>query len=334
MNWDVVGIGNALMDALVVVDDDQVITELGLIRGTMHPVSHDRWTEIYERFRKHKTVFDSGGSCANTIATVGLLGARALYRGQVGDDQMGAMYRAKMEDACGHHAITHTSGFATGKCLSIISRRDAERTMLTDLGASVHLDQVGPDFVAALRSTRIAHFTGYTMLDSPIRQPALTSMKLASDAGALVSFDAADPFVVLQQRDLLWSVLEEYADIAFLNAEEAHVLTHQEPIRAARTVAERANVGTVVVKLGGKGSVVFHDGEEHPVGIRRVDAVDTTGAGDAYAGGFLYGLVQGWPISKCGALAAASAALTVSQIGAVAKDRAALAALLAEISEA
>lgn len=332
MGWEVAGLGNALIDALVVLEDDALIEELGLVRGTMHPVDHERWQEVYERIRRHKVTFDSGGSCANAIAAAGFLGARSLYCGQVGDDQMGRMYADRLEDACGQHALHFTDEHPTGKCLSIISGTDAERTMLTHLGAAVSLPHLG-EFGKALDDTRIAHFTGYTLLDGPMRHVAMEAMYRAHQAGALISIDAADPFVVMEIRETLWNLLEEYASLVFLNAEEARVLTSRKPEEAAYEVAERAGVETVVVKLGGRGSLVLCDGETTRVGIRPVDAVDTTGAGDAYAGGFLYGLIQGWGAADCARLATSVAGLTVAQIGAVVKNREALADLIREVRE-
>lgn len=331
MSYEIAGIGNALVDALVVVDNDDVLHELGLVRGTMHPVDHDRWTAAYERLRHFKVTFESGGSCPNTIATAALLGAKTLYCGQVGDDQMGQQYAAKIEEACGAHALRFSTERPTGKCLSIISAVDAERTMLTDLGAATELPHIG-DFEVALRSSKIVHFTGYELLGGPMRDTVLHAMEVVREAGGRVSFDASDPFVIRAIRDLVWSVLVDYADLVFLNAEEARALTGDEPDRAVEVIAEKAGLKTVVVKLGSQGSLVRHDGETYHIGIRKVKAVDTTGAGDAYAGGFLYGTVRGFHPAECGRLAAAVAASTVSQIGAVVKDRVALAALLDEFT--
>jgi sugar/nucleoside kinase (ribokinase family) len=330
MNFDVAGIGNALVDALVVIDDDTLLMDLGLVRGTMHPVDHPRWMEAYERLRHQKVIFDSGGSCANTIATVGLLGGRSIYCGQVGEDQMGQMYARRMEEACGSHALRFSSERSTGKCLSIISRSDAERTMLTDLGAATELPHIG-DFERVLASAKIVHFEGYTLLGGTMQTTVMHAMEVAHSAGARISFDAADPFVVHRVRDDVWNVLRDFADLIFLNADEARALTDEAPERAIRAIAHQARASTVVVKLGPRGSLVHHENEIHEVQVRRVKAVDTTGAGDAYAGGFLYGVSQEWSPDECGRLASAAAALTVGQIGAVVKDRHALAAILDDV---
>lgn len=319
MAWDIAGIGNALMDALVMIDDDAVLTELELTKGTMHPADHARWQAIYERLRHHGVTFDSGGSCANTIATAGRLGCHALYCGQVGDDQMGKLYASLMEKATGSHALRFSKTDATGKCLSIISRSDAERTMVTDLGAAVGLNELG-DFSKALTSTRIAHFTGYTLLPGPAEPVVLQAMAMAKQAGAIVSLDAADPFVIDLVKDRVWQVLTDLTDLVFLNEEEARHLTDLPAEEALDAIADRTGMDTVVVKLGKRGSIVRHRGERYRIETEVVKAIDTTGAGDAYAGGFLTGVARGWDIPHCGRLASNVAALTVAQVGATVKD--------------
>ncbi|MCB9675847.1 MAG: adenosine kinase [Alphaproteobacteria bacterium] len=319
MAWDIAGIGNALMDALVTIDDDAVLEELGLTKGTMHLVDHPRWQQVYERLRTRGVTFDSGGSCANTIATAGRLGCRALYCGRVGDDQMGRLYASKMERATGQHALQFTTEMATGKCLSIISAKDAERTMLTDLGAAVGLLDIG-EFRQALENTKIAHFTGYTFLPGPMQKVLLEAMAHAKQNGATISLDAADPFVVDTITDLFWDMLEKYTDLVFLNEEEAHHLTGMKAEVAVDHIAERAKVKTVVVKLGKRGSLVRSGEQRIEIPVHLVEAKDTTGAGDAYAGGFLAGLSRGWDLERCGRLASHVAAITVGQVGATVKD--------------
>jgi sugar/nucleoside kinase (ribokinase family) len=332
MSLEVVGLGNALMDALVVVEDDRVLDELGFQRGTMHPVSHEQWTDVFNSLSDHDIAYDSGGSCANTIATIGLLGGSAVYRGQVGDDKLGHLYAKHISDACGDHDLNFTQDHATGKCLSIISAKDAERTMLTDLGASVHLDGVGSRFSALITEAKVAHFTGYTFLPGPMQAVAFDALSEAKAAGITISIDAADPFVIQLIRDLMWETIEKYADIIFLNHEEAKALTDLPPEEAAHHIAERAGVTTVIVKMGAQGSVVLHKGTLHKITAKMVKAIDTTGAGDAYAGGYLYGHINDWAPIACGTLASHIAGLTVSQVGAVLKDKNALQAVVRELS--
>lgn len=333
MTCDLAGVGNALMDALVVIEDESVLSDLHLARGTTHMVPHDEWERAYDTVRQLKVTFDSGGSCANTVATVGLLGASAVFCGQVGDDQMGQMYGAKLEETCGRHALRVTDTASTGKCLAIISQQDAERTMVTDLGAATSLHDLG-GFMDDLKGAKVAHFEGYMLTDPVAREMVIEGMKTVHAGGGLVSLDVNDPFVIAVVGDVLREVMREHVDIAFLNADEAKALTGLDPEGAVRQVANDLGVRTSVVKRGREGSLVMHDGDLHTIGIRKVHAIDTTGAGDAYAGGYLYGLIQGWEPPRCGELAAAVAALTVSQIGAVVKDKIALEKVLASVAEA
>lgn len=330
MRYDLAGLGNALMDALVVVEDDHLLADLHLDRGTTHMVDHSSWEAAYDTVRQLKVTFDSGGSCANTVATVGLLGGAAVFCGQVGDDQMGRMYGSKLDETCGRHALQVSSTMATGKCLSIISASDAERTMVTDLGAAVALDALG-EFEGMLRESKVGHFEGYMLLGPDSRAMVLDAMALVHRSGGLVSLDVSDPHVVGAITEDLRQIMRQHVDIVFLNADEARALTGKEPEEAVHAVADELGIRTVIVKMGGKGSLVRHDGDLEQIGIRPVKAIDTTGAGDAYAGGYLYGLTQGWDPKRCGELAAAVAALTVSQIGAVVKDRIALEKVLASV---
>jgi sugar/nucleoside kinase (ribokinase family) len=316
------------MDALVRVDDS-IIEELGLHRGRMHPVDHHAWHAAYERVHAFGVEVHSGGSCANTIQTAGLLGARVLYCGQIGDDAFGEMYARSMLDVCGVHALKTTTNHVTGKCLSLISTRDGERTMLTDLGAAVHLPTIG-DFADQVRSARILHLTGYLFLGGPVREAAFEAIAVAREAGVPISLDVADPFVARTITDDVRMLLEKYVDVCFLNKEEAEVVTGRSPYLAVEHLGNLCP--TAVVKLGGEGSLVRQDGVTHRVPVFPVQVADTTGAGDAYAGGFLYGWLRGFPAEKCGELGSRIAALTVGQVGAVCRDREAVAVALAAVT--
>ena len=330
MQWDVAGIGNALMDALVVIQNDGVLNELGLTRGTMHPVDHRAWETAFERVKSLEPVFHSGGSCANTVATAGRLGSRAIYRGQVGNDEHGQRYAELLTQACGEHRLRVDQERATGKCLSLISAADGERTMLTDLGAAVHLPDL-ERFRDDLTQARVAHFTGYTLLDGPTLDVVYEAMGLAKSAQAMVSLDAADPFVVHTVPDRFRAALRENVDIAFLNEEEGRVISGTEDAQeGVRKLAEECGLTYVCIKLGKRGSVVWHDGAIHQIPVFSVDVVDTTGAGDAYAGGFLHGVTQGWTAERAGRLASAVAAQTVAQVGAVVEDPERLERVLAD----
>lgn len=328
MPMDVIGLGNALIDALVVIEDEALCERLQLTKGTMHPVDDATWNRVFNEVKHLKVTIDAGGSCANAIAIAGLLGADVNYCGRVGDDDLGRVYAARMIDACGKHALQVTPGKPTGKSLALISAKDAERTMLTDLGAAITLPELDR-FLPLIENSKISHFTGYTLFEPLVAAAVETSMQRARASGSLVSLDAADPVVIKFQRDLLWSLIERYADIVFLNAEEAQMLTGVSPEESAWQIASRMqNPGVVVVKIGRDGSLVLHEGTLHRIDAFLVPPVDTTGAGDSYAGSFLFGISRGWTPSVAGRFASAIASLVVQQVGARLKDRAAVQALI------
>jgi sugar/nucleoside kinase (ribokinase family) len=327
---DVAGLGNALVDALVRIDDDSVLDQLGVVRGRMKPCDHAEWERAYHLVRgNHHVEIQSGGSCANALATLGFLGATTRFCGQVGDDQMGALYRQRIEEACGTHAIRVTGEHATGKCLAVISGPDAERTMFTDLGAATLLPALG-DFDAVIESSKMLHLEGYLFLGEPMLSRALEAIAIAEANGVEISIDLSDPFVVATVRDLMWSVCTEHADVVFLNAEEAKLLCGGSPEDALGALGEVCD--TVALKLGAQGSIIAQGDRSWPIDPQRVRAVDTTGAGDAYAGAYLYGRLRGWEPGHAGRLASRVAAATVSQVGAVVRDRSHLADVVREVA--
>jgi len=320
MALDLVGLGNALMDALVIVEDESWLNELGLARGVAHMVDHAIWQRAYDHVTHLPVELEAGGSCANTVSTAGLLGANTLFGGQVGQDQMGHLYAERMLACCNQHALTTTPALSTGKCLSVIGKHDAERTMITHLGASVSREALG-ELGPALSQCKIGHFEGYMLLSEGTQNLVRQGMAATRAGGGLVSLDVSDPFVVSTIRDTLWDLLANDVDVVFLNADEARALTDMDPDKAVVHIARQCKLHTVIVKLGMQGSIVSTQGQVVRVDAKPVHAIDTTGAGDAYAGGYLYGMIQKWEPARCGKLASHTASLTVSQIGAVAKSR-------------
>ena len=317
-HFDVAGLGNALVDTLVTIDDSALV-DTPYKRGIMHPIPHREWEQAFTRFESPAMQIHAGGSAANTVASLGLLGSRTVFRGQVGDDELGRRYGASLDEACGGHALAVTDASPTGKCLALVSSRDSERTMLVDLGAAPRLDSLG-DFEVHIRRSKVFHVTGYAFLEGAIRDTAFQALDIARDAGVRISLDVADPFVVAAIRDDVWRIIREYASIAFMNNEEAAALCGgAAPEQAVHEVGEA--VDTAIVKLGSRGSLVKHRGELTPIGVHKVVPMDTTGAGDAYAAGYLYGYVNSWSAARCGRLGSRVAALTVAQLGGVFRDR-------------
>ncbi len=329
MSLDVVGLGNAIMDALVRIEDDALIGDLGLTRGQMHPVNHARWHEVYNRVKQFGVEVHSGGSCANAMATAALLGGKVLYCGQVGDDRFGELYAESLIASCGDHRLHVEQGAVTGKCLSLISRRDGERTMLTDLGSAIELHEIG-SFIGHIQHARVFHLTGYKFLGGPVRDAAYRALAVAQAAQVPISIDLADPFVARNIRDEMEAVLRKYATIAFLNREEAEAMTGLGAVAALEVLEQWVDV--VVVKLGSEGSLVRRRGQTWKIPVFPARVMDTTGAGDSYAGAFLYAWSRGLALPYCGELGSRVAALTVGQVGAVCRDREALAGALTALN--
>ncbi len=329
MSYDVFGLGNALVDALIVLDERFLLQEHDLHRGTMHLVNHNRWQGVFEEASPAGVEIHPGGSSANAVATVALLGGKANFCGLIGLDELGDRYSDGMRDVLGDHAMVRREGLSTGKCLSLISTVDAERTLLTDLGAAMELRPEDLPMQAIEDATWL-HVTGYLFTGGSMGFAAEKALDRALQSGTKVSFDLGDAFVIDHCRADVEKVIDKYADVVFMNEEEARKLDRGDPMEAMHDLGQR--VETVVLKLGKRGSLVKRSSDVVPIEALKVDAIDTTGAGDSYAGGFLYGLTQRWPVEACGHLASSVAALTVSQVGGVIRDGDALERVKAEVA--
>ena len=311
--YAVAGLGNALMDALIVIDSDEFLGTESLNKGIMHPVDHDRWMNVYEKLDTSKVVLQTGGSCANTIAAMGLMGAKVSYCGHLGSDDFGNTYSQQFIEACGEHALVLGDGH-TGKCLSLVSQ-DAERTMLTDLGTSVMLPSI-EHFKSVISDSQILYSTGYLLLGDPMKSRLIEAAEFAKEEGVTIALDVADPFVVKAVTEDMKSFIAEYCDVVFLNEEEAKAITGSEEATDA-IEALKGMCETIVVKLGKKGAVVYSKGEIAKTGVKLVKPIDTTGAGDSFAAGFLYGFTHGYSLEQSVRLATHVAAETIIQVGAV-----------------
>ena len=310
--FDVVGIGNALVDVLSHESED-LIEDLGLPKGGMTLIDEERADEVYGRMGPGVEI--SGGSAANTIVGLAALGARSEYMGKVKDDQLGSVFShdIRATGVC-YEVPLAMVGPSTGCCLILVTP-DAQRTMNTYLGASVHL---GPDDVNAARIARasVLYLEGY-LFDPPEAQEAFrVAAKYAHDASKAVSMTLSDSFCVERHHDAFMDFVENHIDLLFANEAEVSALFPGLEFDAA--VAElRSRVDYAAVTRGSDGSVVFGPGEiidiaPHPV----AELVDTTGAGDLYAAGFLHGFSQGAELRVCGELGSMAASEVISHIGA------------------
>jgi sugar/nucleoside kinase (ribokinase family) len=320
---DVLGIGNAIVDVLAHCEDAFLESE-GLVKGSMNLIEVAQSDGLYERMGPGVEV--SGGAAANSMAGIASFGGRAAYIGKIRDDQLGAVFAHDIR-AAGVHFDTPVApdGPPTARSLILVTP-DAHRTMSTYLGAAVELgpEDVDTDLVARCSVT---YLEGY-LWDKPRAKDAFrVAMAAARAAGRRVSLTLSDSFCVERHRDEFNALVDDQVDILFANREEILSLTQTRDLREA-VAAVRGRSELVVVTLSERGSMVVtaEDTVEVPAApVERL--VDTTGAGDLYAAGFLHGFTTGRPLAECAALGSLAAAEVISHLGARPQtDLAALAA--------
>lgn len=308
---DVIGLGNALMDFLIEVEDNKLL-EFDLKRGEMHLVEEEKAKEILDKIEKEKLQieFVPGGSAANTLKGVAFLGGRAILCGKVGKDKHGLSYVEQMEEHGVKTRINKHPHKLTGHAVTFITP-DAQRTFSVHLGAALHLEKdeiVDEDII----SSKILHLEGY-QLEGDTKETVLHAMEIARKHGTLISLDLADPGVIRRNKKLLMRVVQDYVDILFVNEKEAKEFTDKEEEQAALELGNYVKIA--IVKIGERGSIVYNEGAMHYIAPFPATVVDTTGAGDTYAAGFLYGYCCGWTLEKCGKLGSLFASKVVEQKG-------------------
>ena len=309
---DVVGIGNAIVDA-VAEADDALLAEEGLPKGSMTLIDADRATVL--RGRMGQAVEVCGGSAANTMVGVARLGGAAGYVGKIRDDTAGAVFRHDIQEAGVAFPTPAAKGGApTARCLIFVTP-DAQRTMNTHLGACVELGpgDIDPDFIA---SARLLYMEGY-LWDPPAAKEAFRkALGIAHAAGGRVCLSLSDSFCVDRHRAELRDLVANHVDVLFANEDEAMALYEVADFGAALASA-RADCAVAVLTRSAKGSVVAGEGAVHTVEAAPVArVVDTTGAGDLYASGFLLGLARGFDLARCGRLASLTAGEIIGHYGA------------------
>lgn len=309
---DVVTIGNAIVDVLS-HEDDTVIDKLDLAKGTMTMVDGARADEIYAALGPGVEV--SGGSAANTAAGIASFGGTAGFVGVVGDDQFGEIYAHDL-DAIGvtFDASHSTKTGPTGKCLVIVTP-DAERTMCTSLGVASDLtpDDVPTDLVA---SAQITYLEGF-LWDQPTAKEAFrTAARVAHDAGRRVALSLSDPFCVDRHRADFLELIERQVDVLFANEDEICSLYEVKDFDAALQRV-RHHCAIAALTRSARGAVIVSGDEVHVIDAHPVShVVDTTGAGDQYAAGFLHGLTTGRDLVTCGRWGALAASEVIAHLGA------------------
>lgn len=312
MKYDVYGVGNALVDVQARVADE-MLESTGFGKGLMTLVDNERQSEILARLSGVQLHRCAGGSAANTIMAIAQFGGKTAYAGKVASDELGDFFLKDMRDVGVTIEVAQAGEGPTGTCVVLITE-DAQRTMLTNLGVSATVCESDID-EEEIRQSKFVYVEGYLLTGETTKAAAYRAIELAKKHGVRVAFTASDPFLVNMIRDEIMSLIEGPVDLFFCNEEEARSLTgRQDPIECAREIHRHAD--NVALTLGPNGSILMHGGDAIPVGGVDCRAVDTTGAGDMYAGALLYGITNGMNWKEAGRLASNAAARVVSQYGA------------------
>lgn len=309
---DVLGIGNAIVDVLSPTDDS-TLERHALPKGAMTLIDAERAETLYGQMGPGVEV--SGGSCANTVAGIASLGGRSAYIGRVRDDELGRIFTHDIRAAGVDYGTPPAGdGPGTARCLIMVTP-DAQRTMSTYLGASVELgpEDVDADLVA---SADVTYLEGY-LWDPPRAKEAFRiAMAAAHGAGRRVSFTLSDPFCVERHREEFRALVDDEVDVLFANHHEIEALYEVADTEAA-VAAVRGRCEIAVITRSERGSLVVTADAVHEVPAAPVDrVVDTTGAGDLFAAGFLFGLTRGRPLPECARIGAIAAAEVISHYGA------------------
>lgn len=309
--YDVLGIGNAIVDVLSVCDD-ALVNKLGLRKSTMILIDEARAEELYSLMGPAAEV--SGGAAANTLAGLASLGGKAAFVGKVRNDQLGKIFTHDMR-ATGVHfdTVPATSGPATARCLIFVTP-DAQRTMNTYIGACARIanEDIDPQLV---RDSASLFVEGYMWNDASSKAAIRYAMKIAKEAGRQIVFSPSDVFCIENHHQEMLELVGE-SDIVFANEAETKALYGVTTFEAAAD-AIRNKCKIAVVTRGEHGSVVVTKEGNISVPAAPIhELVDTTGAGDLYASGFLYGYLRGWDLKACAELGGKCAAEIIQHMGA------------------
>jgi sugar/nucleoside kinase (ribokinase family) len=304
----ILGIGNALVDVITPINSDSILREFGLPKGSMTLVDNTKSTYIKNKTAAFKSLLASGGSAANTIHGLAMLNAKTGFIGSVGRDETGDFFENDLKKA-GVETMIFRHDSATGTAVALISA-DSERTFATHLGAAIELNE--NDLNASLfRKYDILYLEGYLINDMSFFEKACS---MAKGNNMKIAVDLASFNVVNSNLNEFKSIINNYADIVFANEEEARSYTGMEPEEALRLIADQCEIA--VVKIGKEGSVIMRNEEFIRIKALPVKSKDTTGAGDLYAAGFLYGYSNDLPLDKCGVIGSLLAGNVIEIVGA------------------
>ncbi|OTG92390.1 adenosine kinase [Acinetobacter sp. ANC 3832] len=311
---DLFAIGNALIDQEFKVTDE-FLTQQNLQKGTMQLTDGDTQAQLYNNLKASQTYKgqSSGGSAANTTVAFSALGGSAFYACRVGNDELGSIYLKGLNEANIQTTTQSISDGVTGTCMVLVSD-DSERTMHTYLGITAELSDTQIDF-EPLKTAKWLYIEGYLSTSDTARQAVKQARQIARENGVKIALTLSDPAMVQYARSGLDELLDDGVDLIFCNEQEAIMYTETNSIEAA-LVKLKLLSNDVVITLGDKGALVANADQHIQVTGRKVTAVDTNGAGDAFSGSFLYALNSGSTLQTAAELAILVSSEVVSQFGA------------------
>jgi len=310
--YHVYGIGNALVDMEYEVDVSD-LEKLRIDKGVMTLVDETHQSEIMEHLKEHHHQKGSGGSAANSVIAVSQFGGKGFYSCKVANDALGLFY---MDDLIAggvdtnHH--TDKDHGHTGRCVVLVTP-DTDRTMVTHLGVSGGLSEkeLVPD---ALRDSDYFYTEGYLVTSDSARDLSITAKRIAEEAGVKTAISLSDPNMVNYFKDGLVEMIGAGVDLVFANEAEAKGMADTEDLNTAIAFLKKISKDFAITR-GPKGALVYDGSDLIEIEPVKVEAVDSVGAGDMFAGAFLYGLTQGWGHKRSGELAAAASAKLVTSLG-------------------
>jgi sugar/nucleoside kinase (ribokinase family) len=305
----IVGIGNALVDVMTMVPDEKYLYQFGLPKGSMTLVNAEQSGLIKSSIATLKSTLASGGSAGNTMYGLGIMGVNSSFIGKVGRDELGNFYEKDMVEAGVVPLLRRSAVTPTGTAVALVTP-DSERTFATHLGAAIELI---PDDLNnfTFKGYDILYLEGYLILNMPLVEKAC---RLAKEQQMCIAIDMASFNVVADMLPQFHEIVEKYVDIVFANEDEARAFTGLGPREALDALASKCYIA--VVKVGREGSWIKRGEEVIKVDALKVSSVDTTGAGDLYAAGFLYGYSNGFSLDKCGLFGSILAGKVIEDMGA------------------
>ncbi len=304
----ILGMGNALVDIMVQLENDQVIHNFELLKGGMRLVDDEFIQALMNAIKLLPIEYAPGGSAANTMNGLSNLGTDTGFIGKVSEDRFGKILEEDMVNN-GIKPFLLKSNAPTGLAVALVSP-DFERTFAVNLGCAIELSS--EDITSEMFSGYdFFHIEGYMVQNQELLREAVV---LARENNVKVSLDLASFDVVQDNLSFLKEMISEYVDIVFANENEAKAFTNMDPEQALHEISKTCEVS--IVKIGEKGSLINHQGNTHTIGVIEVKSIDTTGTGDLYAAGFLYGMAKNIPLQKCGLIGSLLAGKVIEVLGA------------------